>query len=267
MDNAIIVVLSEYNKIIDRFLENKGLDVISNNGLQIIFKYRKRPRVSGQARRVKNIMGKKRLDSKLPKDVRHGIIRIVMLSELIAYIDHTTSKLKDIKEHLTKNNIGYLNVQSCMKETDQDIRKRIWVNLIKGTMPGIIDTIKYDVPTEAISQYETINLADKINLIPTFDRSFNWYPDYINRINNHYMYELDNFDGINKLAERSITSCYIISDDKDHLFRIKYSMNIDRMPTIILNMYNGHHDLRVEMILLLINHYFNHLYLKLRIII
>jgi hypothetical protein len=267
MDNAIIVVLEDYNKIIDRFLETKGLNVISNNGLQIIFKYRKRPSISGQARHIKNITGKRRLDSKLPKDVKHGIIRIVMLSESIAYIDHTTSKLKDIKEHLNKNNINYLNAQSCLKETDQDIRKRIWINLIRGTMPGIIDDIKYDVSTDPVNKYETINLINKINLIPTFDRSFNWYPDYIDMVDNQYMYELANFNGINKLAERVITSAYIIADDKDHLFRIKYDMNIDRTPLIIVNVSNSHHDLQLEMMLLLITNYFNRLCLKLKIII
>jgi hypothetical protein len=86
-------------------------------------------------------------------------------------------------------------------------------------------------------------------------------------VDNQYMYELANFNGINKLAERVITSAYIIADDKDHLFRIKYDMNIDRTPLIIVNVSNSHHDLQLEMMLLLITNYFNRLCLKLKIII
>lgn len=265
MDNAILVDIQQYNRVIYSFINSKKLDVISNNGLQIIFEYKAKSKYLDHSRHVKNSKGIKVPDSKLPKDTIHGIIRIVMISDTIAYIDHTTSKLKDVKSYLTKNRVQFIDAKSCQNETDLEIRKRVLTAFIKAEISNDNEIIK-EYPTDQLVQYDTIEPIGKYNLTTVIDRGDRWYPDYIGKDNNYYLFEPSSFDDINKLSYKLIIAINAVANDNDKLFKLKYDCYIDRAATIIVNVRNCHRDLKVELILLLIKYYGDRFCVDLKVI-
>lgn len=258
MDNAIIVDLKRYQRVAFNYIKQKKLNIISNNGLQILFEYKSKSKTMSHSRYVKNWKDINVPDAKLPKDIKHGVIRFVMLSDEIAYVDHTTSRLKGIKKYLTTFRVEFIEVKSGKKETDIDVRKRVLSQFI----PMEIN----DKPNSQLIPYEKIKREYGIN-IPILGNGVEWYPDYINVENNSYIYQPSNSVEIDELAKQIITGSQMIMAERDTTFKLKYGMNDTRSANVIIDLNNYHFTLKVELILLLIKYYCDNNCVNMKVII
>lgn len=266
MSVAIIVDIRQYYKVIYAYMDKQNLDVISNNGLQIIFEYHIKSKLLNQSRHIKNSKGVKIPDSRMPKDIRYGVIRFVMLSEYIAYVDHTSKKLKKIREYLTKNNINYINSVGSYKETDIEIRKRVLGDIINKHLPNV-DHISSNPPLKELYSYNILEDVDQTKLIPVNVLS-DWYPDLISKDYNQYHYLIEDFKQINKLVDRVIAAALIISAERDNVFKVKHGL-VDYIPaTIVVNINNTSTlNLIDNLILLLIKYYTDRLDVGLKVLL
>ena len=248
MSIALVVDHEKYNQLINLFLESLDVEIISNNGLQIIFEYKSTSKIVDELRHVKNLKGKKVPDIKLPKDICHGVIRTVMISNNIAYVLHAASILKDIKTFLDNKNVEYFEVKSGKKETDSDIIKRILSELIHDQ-----SSIDLSPPIMPLHQYAIINKDELINLTKV-DKIKPYQPDYLMMSKNYYIYDLVNND-VNDLISRLMTINNMIANQQLNMFKIKYLLD-DNLATNLIVRLNGQSiSLKSELLLRLVKYY------------